>query len=97
MTMPSRGVAKIQEKARGNGMKSCGMKKGGEAMMGKKDARKNAPSNSKKRSSKMSLKGAPMDRGSVGPAMSMGAVPGFKKGGMIDGCAKKGKTKGKIC
>ena len=76
-------------------MKSCGMKKGGE-MMGKKDPRKNAPSNSKKRSSKMSLKGAPMDRGNVGPAMSAGAIPGFKKGGMIDGCAKKGHTKGKI-
>ena len=96
MTMPSRGVAKIQEKARGNGMKSCGMKKGGEAMMGKKDARKNAPSNSKKRSSKMSLKGTPMDKGSVGPATSAGAIPGFKKGGMIDGCAKKGHTKGRM-
>lgn len=76
-------------------MKACGMEKGGK-MMGKKDPRKNAPSNSKKRSSKMSLKGAPMDRGNVGPAMSAGAIPGFKKGGMIDGCAKKGHTKGKI-
>jgi hypothetical protein len=96
MTRPSRGVSGIQEKARGNDMKSCGMKKGGEAMMGKKDARKNAPSNSKKRSSKMSLKGSPMGKASLGAAESMGPVPGFKKGGMIDGCAKKGKTKGKM-
>lgn len=73
----------------------CGMKKGGE-MMGKKDPRKTAPSDSKKRSSKMSLKGSPMDKGNVGMAMSAGAVPGYKKGGMIDGCAKKGHTKGKI-
>ena len=73
----------------------CGMKKGGE-MMGKKDPRKTAPSNSKKKSSKMSLKGSPMDKGNVGMAMSAGAIPGFKKGGMIDGCATKGKTRGKI-
>lgn len=94
MTRPSRGIAAIQEKARGTDMK-CGMKKGGE-MMGKKDPRKTAPSNSKKKSSKMSLKGSPMDKGNVGMAMSAGAVPGYKKGGMIDGCAKKGHTKGKI-
>jgi hypothetical protein len=24
-------------------------------------------------------------------------VKGYKKGGMIDGCAKRGKTKGKAC
>jgi hypothetical protein len=24
-------------------------------------------------------------------------VKGYKKGGMIDGCAKRGKTKGKVC
>jgi hypothetical protein len=99
MTRPSRGVSDIQEKARGNDMKSCGMKKGGEMMdkmSGKKDPRKTAPSNTKKRSSKLSVKGSPMDKGSLGPAMSMGAVPGYKKGGMIDGCAKKGHTKGKM-
>ena len=91
MTMGSRGIAKIQEKARGNNMSSCGMKKGGKA-----DPRKTAPSDSKKKSTKMSMKGSPMDKGNVGMAMSAGAVPGFKKGGMIDGCAKKGHTKGKI-
>ena len=99
MTLPSRGVSCIQEKARGNDMKSCGMKKGGEMMdkmSGKKDPRKTAPSNTKKRSSKLSVKGSPMGKGNVGPAMSAGAIPGFKKGGMIDGCATKGKTKGKI-
>jgi len=95
--MPSRGVAKIQEKARGTNMK-CGMKKGGEASsMGKKDPRKTAPSDSKKKSSKMSLKGNPMGKASLGAAESMGPVPGYKKGGMIDGCAKKGRTKGTIC
>ena len=98
MTRPSRGIAAIQEKARGNDMKSCGMKKGGEMgkMMGKKDPRKTAPSDSKKKATKMSLKGAPMDKGNLGPAMSAGAIPGFKKGGSIDGCATKGKTKGKM-
>lgn len=99
MTLPSRGVSCIQEKARGNDMKSCGMKKGGEMMdkmSGKKDPRKTAPSNTKKRSSKLSVKGSPMDKGNVGPAMTAGAIPGFKKGGMIDGCATKGKTRGKI-
>jgi|LakMenEpi03Aug12_release.lakeMendotaPanAssembly.Ray.scaffolds.fasta_scaffold17371_2 hypothetical protein len=102
MTMPSRGVAKIQTKATGDAMK-CGMKKGGEAMpMGKKDPRKTAPSNSKKKSSKMSLKGNPMDKASLGRAESASGIPGmmgkgYAKGGMIDGCAKKGKTKGKIC
>ena len=91
MTRPSRGVSCIQEKARGNDMSSCGMKKGGKA-----DPRKNAPSNSKKRSSKMSMKGNPMDKATLGSAMSAGPVPGYKKGGMIDGCAKKGKTKGRF-
>ena len=42
------------------------------------------------------LKGSPMDKSNVGPAMSAGAIPGYKKGGMIDGCAKKGHTKGKM-
>lgn len=56
---------------------------------------------------KMSVK-KPMDRASLGPAMSAGAIPGmgmksggackgYAKGGAIDGVAKKGKTKGKIC
>jgi hypothetical protein len=53
----------------------------------------------------MSVK-KPMDRASLGPAMSAGAIPGMKmggsckgyaKGGSIDGVAKKGKTKGKMC
>ncbi len=54
---------------------------------------------------KMSVK-KPMDRASLGPAKSAGAIPGMKmggsckgyaKGGSIDGVAKKGKTKGKMC
>jgi len=91
MTRCSRGISAIQEKARGNDMSSCGMKKGGKA-----DPRKNAPSNVKKRSSKMSMKGSPMDKASLGAIGSAGPMPGYKKGGMIDGCAKKGKTRGKI-
>lgn len=79
-------------------MKSCGMKKGGEMgkMMGKKDPRKTAPSDSKKKATKMSLKGSPLDKSNVGPIASAGAIPRFKKGGSIDGCAVKGKTKGKM-
>ena len=91
MTLPSRGIAKIQEKARGTNMSSCGMKKGGKA-----DPRKTAPSDSKKKSTKMSMKGSPMDKASLGAIGSAGPMPGYKKGGMIDGCAKKGHTKGKI-
>jgi len=51
---------------------------------GKADARKNMLKN--KESSKMS----------VGVAQSKSAMPGYKKGGRIDGCAVKGHTKGRM-
>jgi len=84
MTMPSRGVAKIQTKATGDAMK-CGMRKGGKLP------------NKKKASMKISK----MDKANVGMADSAGGIPGmmgkgYAKGGKIDGCAKKGHTKGRM-
>ena len=90
MTLPSRGVSCIQEKARGNDMKSCGMKKGG------KMGGKMGPKNMSAKSTKISMR-KPMDEMSLGSATSRGPVPGLAKGGSIDGIAKKGKTRGKIC
>lgn len=61
--------------------------------------KKNMMKDSSKSKVKMSKKA------SLGPAMSAGPVPGMKcggmakgyaKGGKIDGCAKKGHTKGKM-
>lgn len=86
MTLPSRGIANIQEKARGNSMKSCGMKKGG----------KMGPKNVSAKSTKISVR-KPMDEMSMGPMKSKGPIPGYAKGGSIDGVAKKGKTRGKMC
>lgn len=85
MTRPSRGVSDIQEQARGNDMKSCGMKKGG----------KMGPKQASKKSTKVSVR-KPMDAMSMG-SMSGGPMPSFAKGGKIDGIAKKGKTRGKMC
>lgn len=97
MTMPSRGISDIQEKARGNKMK--------------KDARKAAaPKNVDIKATKVSAR-KPIDSMSVGAASSLpmtGAGLGMKKGGKcgmkkyakggsIDGIASKGKTRGKIC
>lgn len=51
----------------------------------------------------MGKKGSPMDKMSVGSMSSKSPLPmkcggkAYKKGGSIDGIAKKGKTKGKIC
>jgi hypothetical protein len=53
-------------------------------------------------------KTAPMDKVSLGPAMSAGPIPGmgmscggmakktYYKGGKVDGCISKGHTKGKM-
>jgi hypothetical protein len=73
MTMPSRGVPDIQEKARGDDMKK---------------AKKAMPMG------KMPFGGAASKKAM--PAMSCGGKA-YKKGGSIDGIAKKGKTKGKMC
>ncbi len=81
MTMPSRGISSIQRKATGDDMK-CGMKKGG-------DARKGMLKNKDKMSTKL-------NKMSLGPASSAGAMPGYYKGGKVDGCIKKGHTKGKM-
>jgi hypothetical protein len=88
MTLPSRGISDIQEQARGNDMK-CGMKKGG------KMGGKMGPKNMSAKSTKISMR-KPMDEMSVGPTKSRGSVPGYAKGGSIDGVAKKGKTKGRV-
>lgn len=51
----------------------------------------------------MGKKGSPMDKMSVGAMSSKSPLPmkcggkAYKKGGSIDGIAKKGKTKGKMC
>lgn len=83
MTMPSRGISSIQRKATGDDMK-CGMKKDGKA-----DARKGMLKNKDKMSTKL-------NKMSLGPASSAGAMPGYYKGGKVDGCIKKGHTKGKM-
>ena len=67
-------------------MKSCGMKKGG----------KMGPKNVSAKSTKISVR-KPMDEMSMGPMKSKGPIPGYAKGGSIDGIAKKGKTRGKMC
>jgi len=36
------------------------------------------------------------DKMSVGMAKSAGPMPGYYKGGKVDGCIKKGHTKGKV-
>ena len=80
MTRRSRGVSAIQHKATGNDMKKKMLK------------------NKQKSSTKLDLM-------SLGDAKSAGPVPGMKcggmakgyaKGGRIDGCAVKGKTRGKM-
>ena len=81
MTMPSRGISSIQRKATGDDMK-CGMKKGGDACKGML-----------KNKDKMSTK---LNKMSLGPAASAGPMPGYYKGGKVDGCIKKGHTKGKM-
>jgi len=107
MTMSSRGISDIQEKARGSKMAKTSM------MGGKGDARKAMAPKPKKSSLKISAK-RPLDSMSVGAAMApqppssglRSAMPGMKKGGMckgyakggavhksgIDGIAKKGRT-----
>lgn len=77
MTRPSRGISDIQLKARGDDMKSCGMKKGGDARKGM-------------------LKGKKSSKMNVGVAESAGPIPGYYKGGKVDGCIKKGRTKGRM-
>ena len=62
----------------------CGMKEG-------KAVRKNMLKNKSKAKSKMDLM-------NVGSAESAGPFPGagYYKGGKVDGCIKKGHTKGKM-
>ena len=98
MTMPSRGISDIQRKARGNKMAK---EKRGMPTLPK----------SEKMKAKVVKRGAPSpDDMMVGaarapiPATSGLRATGFKsggcamkKGGSIDGIAKKGHTKGKMC
>ncbi len=67
-------------------MATCGMKKGG----------KMGPKQSSKKSTKVSVR-KPMDMMGAGPVPPGGPIPGYAKGGSIDGVAKKGKTRGKLC
>lgn len=90
MTRPSRGVPAIQEKARGNDMKA------------KNVSMKKTKVSVKKPLDSMSVgaANAPMDRAAgLRAAMGMkkgGSCKGYAKGGAIDGCATKGKTRGKM-
>ena len=92
MTMPSRGIPDIQEKARGDDMKAknVSMKKTKVAVKKPMDSMSAGAANS-----------LPM-----GPAAGMGMkkggacggkMKGYAKGGAVDGIAKKGRTKGKVC
>ena len=63
----------------------CGMKEGG-------DARKSMLKNKSKVGTKLSK----MNKANVGMAESAGPVPGYYKGGKVDGCIKKGGTRGKM-
>lgn len=63
----------------------CGMKKGG-------DARKSMLKNKSKVGTKLSK----MNKANVGMAESAGGIPGYYKGGKVDGCIKKGRTKGRL-
>ena len=85
MTMPSRGISNIQEKARGNKMKA---------------------KNVSMKKTKVAVK-KPIDSKSVGAANSLpmggpagmkkgGSCKGYFKGGSVDGCVTKGRTKGKV-
>ena len=84
MTMPSRGISSIQRKATGDDMK-CGMSAG-------KEVRKGMLKNKSKVGTKLSK----MNKANVGMAASAGPVPGYYKGGKVDGCIKKGGTRGKM-
>lgn len=96
MTMSSRGIPDIQEKARGNKMAKTSMMGGKGA-----DARKAMAPKPKKSSLKISAK-RPLDSMSVGAAMApmdkaaglRSAMPGMKKGGM---CAPKKMASGGAC
>lgn len=90
MTMPSRGISPIQEKARGNTMKKDQVKK--------MDIKKS------KISLKKPFDSASVGAASslpMGPAAGMKkggkACKGYFKGGSVDGIIKKGHTKGKMC
>ena len=40
---------------------------------------------------------APTTKTGMGRGLNMGGMSGYKSGGAIDGIAKRGKTRGKIC
>ena len=40
---------------------------------------------------------APTTKTEMGRRLNMGGMSGYKSGGAIDGIAKRGKTRGKIC
>ena len=54
-----------------------------------KEVRKGMHKNKSKAKTKMDLM-------NVGAAESAGRIPGYYKGGKVDGCIKKGHTKGKM-
>ena len=100
MTMPSRGISDIQRKARGNKMIKAKNKDITKVSVKKKGF--GAP---------MAGPKAPMSVGAanslpMGPEAGMGmkkggaakksACKGYYKGGSVDGCVSKGRTKGKF-
>ena len=84
MTMPSRGISSIQEKARGTVMKPKKM-----------DVKKAKLSVRTPPTDRASV-GPAMSAGPVPGMKKGGSCKGYAKGGSIDGCAKKGHTKGKM-
>lgn len=107
MTLPSRGIHSIQKQARG---KDTMAKK---VPAGLKDPRKQAADKTaapkdtaSMRISKRGAAPAAMPMGGPGTMGGMGSLglkcggmakKGYKKGGAIDGIAKKGHTRGKVC
>jgi hypothetical protein len=99
MTLPSRGISDIQEKARGNKMTKL---KAGMAPLKKKDTlkakvTKRAPTPDMAQIGAMRSAGLKAVPGSPTSAMKKGgSCRGMYKGGSVDGIVKKGRTHGKI-
>ena len=108
MTRPSRGIAPIQEKARGRKVdprKEFAPKPEVEAMSIKAKIPKAGKLNAMSAGAANSLPMPPAaGLRAAGPGMKKGgmcgggkAMKGYAKGGKIDGIAQKGHTKGKTC
>jgi len=96
MTMASRGVHSIQEKARGDDMKAKNVSMKKTKVSVKKPL--DSMSVGGRDSLPMGMAAGMKKGGSCGPKMAKGgACKGYFKGGSVDGVIKKGHTKGKMC